>query len=81
MTPSSPIKDRSNAHHSCWLSAGNAQARSGSMDLPAVAPPIPSFNAPNARSYRRAHPCFAANPLPQPLQSKLRTPALAANSP
>ena len=80
MTPSPPIKDRSDAHHSCWLSAGSVKARSGLLDSPVVAP-ILSFNAPTARSHRRANPCCAANPSRQPLQSKLRTPGLAAKSP
>ena len=39
--------------HSRWLSAGSAQARIGVPDWPAVARPILSRDAQNARSHRR----------------------------
>jgi hypothetical protein len=79
MMPSPSIHHSSDARHSCWLSAGSAQARIGSLDSPAVALPILSFTAQSARSHRRAHPRFAANRSHQPLQSKLGTPGLVAN--
>ena len=80
MTPSPSIHDRSDAHYSCWLSAGSAQARIGALDSPA-APPSLVLCAQIARSNRRTRPSLLANRSQQSLQFKLRTPSPLAKSP
>ena len=81
MTLSPPNDDRPDTHYSCRLATGSAQARIGSLDSPAVPPPILSPNVQPARSPQRAHPCLAVNRSPQPLRSNLLKPDHVAKSP
>ena len=71
----------SNARHSCWLSAGIAQARIGALHSITAVRPILARGAQIARSYRRKRPCFAASRSRQPFQSGLSKPEPAAKSP
>jgi hypothetical protein len=71
----------SNARHSCWFSAGHAQAHIGMPDSPAVARSIRSPHAQIARSHRRMRPSFAASRSRQPFQSSLSKPKPVAKSP
>ena len=59
MRPSPPIDDRNDHRHSRRLSAGSAHARIAPPDSPAVARPILSRDAQNARSYRTHIPRVA----------------------
>jgi hypothetical protein len=81
MRPSPPIDDRSDERHSGRLSAGSAHARIAVLDSPAVARPILSRDAQNARSYRRAPLRVAETRSSQPLRSNLLKPEPAAKSP
>ena len=58
MMPSPSIHDRSDARHSCWLSAGSAPACVGPPDRPAVTPQIFWRNVRSACSPRHARPRF-----------------------
>jgi hypothetical protein len=58
MMPSPSIEHRSDARHSCWLSAGSAPARVGPPDRPAIAPQIFWRNVRSARSRQHARPRF-----------------------
>ena len=81
MMPPSSIHHCSNVRHSCWLSAGTAQAHIGALDSPAAASPIPSRYAQITRSYQRIHPCFAADQSRQPLNAVPQMPSFVAKSP
>ena len=81
MMLSPPIHHRSNARHSCWLSAGSAQARIGALDSPAVARQILSRHAQSARSQPRIHLRLAENRSPQSIEPKLQMPNFVAKSP
>ena len=81
MIPSPQIQHRSDAHHSCWLSASSAHARIGSPDCTDVAPPIRSRNVRNAFSPLHVRPCFDATRPGRPLRSKLLEPHAAVKSP
>ena len=81
MRPSPPIDDRSDERHSGRLSAGSAHARIAVLDPPAVAPPILSRDAQNARSYRRTPLRVAETRSSQPLRSSLLKSEPAAKSP
>src|SRR6476661_8156347 len=61
MMTSPSIYTYSNARHSCWLSAGTAQARIAALHSIAVARPILSRYPQIARSHRRMRPWFAAS--------------------
>ena len=62
MMPSPSIHDRSDARHSCWLSAGSAQARIGSLDSPARATNPVALRA--DRSFTPTHaPMFGRKPI------------------
>jgi hypothetical protein len=71
MMPSPPIHQPSDARHSDWLSASRAPAYCGSINRPAVAPPILSANARRTRSARHPHPSFEAQRLGRALRSNL----------
>jgi hypothetical protein len=81
MMPSPPIHQPSDARHSGWLSASRAPAYCGSINRPAVAPPILSANARRTRSARHPHPSFEAQRLGRALRSNLAQPDAAAKSP
>jgi hypothetical protein len=61
MMPSPSIKDRSDARHSCWLSAGSAPACVGPPDRPVIAPQICWRNVQSARSRQHPRPRFQLN--------------------
>jgi hypothetical protein len=81
MMPSPPIHQPSDARHSGWLSASRAPAYCGSINRPAVTPPILSANARRTRSARHPHPSFEAQRLGRALRSNLAQPDAAAKSP
>jgi hypothetical protein len=81
MMPLPSIYRYRNARHSCWLSAGTAQARIGALHSIAVARPILSRYPKIARTHRRIRPWFAASQSRRPLQSNLSKPEPAAKSP
>jgi hypothetical protein len=80
MSPPS-IDDSYHTCHPRRLAAGHDQTRIRPSDWPVLAPQIPSYNVPTARSPRCAHPRFAANRPPQPLLSNLFKPSPAAKTP
>ena len=72
MMPSPSIYTYRNARHSCWLSAGTAQARIAALHSIAVARPILSRYPQIARSHRRMGPWSAATRLRRPLIQRLQ---------
>ena len=81
MMPSPSIRQRRNARHSCWLSAGSDQACISALHSIAAGRPISPPCAQIARSHQRIRPSFAASRARQPLQSSLNMPEPAAKSP
>ena len=63
MMPAPSVHDRSDARHSCWLSAGTVRARSAALDLPAVTSQVFSGNVPTARPHPHAHPILCGKPI------------------
>ena len=81
MMSSPAIHHCGNARHSCWLSAGSAQARIGALDSPAVAQEILSCCTQIARPQRCISLGLAQNRSQQTLEPKLHTPDFVAKSP
>jgi len=81
MISSPAIHHRSNVRHSCWLSAGSAQARIRAAVSPAVAHSILSRYPQIARSHQAVRADFAASRSQQPMQSSLSKPEPVAKSP
>jgi hypothetical protein len=69
----------SKAWHSCWLSAGHAQAHVAAPHSIAAERPILPRSSQTARSHRRKRPCFAACRSGQPLQSSPTKPSPRLN--
>ena len=81
MMVSQPIDDRSDTHHSRWLTPGNAGLRNAVFDSQSLTTSILAPTIQHATSLLRPHQRVAANRLPLPLRAQLRRSQLAAKSP
>ena len=81
MMPSPSIEDRSDARHSCWLSAGSAPACVGPPDRLAIAPQIFWRNVRSACSPRHARPRFKVKRSDPPHRLNVPDTHAAAKSP